>query len=355
MSEQPSSDETAQLPIALETPEPEARKPRFRRLFYVVAILTGLTLLLCGGVVGGLWLYADSVEDKIDRVDAFTGVPEQQRPQKVTPKAMNILLLGSDTRANRQEQEADRGEGTGARSDTIILVHLPGDRQNAQLISIPRDTWVTIPGHGKAKINAGYALGDTPLMVRTVEEFTKVRIDHVMLIDFAGFKEVIDALGGVEIVVPETFKSIHSPYRTFKAGAQHLDGEQALDYSRQRYQFKDGDFRRIENQQQVMRAVLAKAASRDLLSDVAKLNAFVRATADSLTADHQLSVFDLALELRHLRGTDLTFLTSPSKGTGREGTQSVVYTDPQKAPELFAAVNSDRVGAWLSANPQFAS
>jgi anionic cell wall polymer biosynthesis LytR-Cps2A-Psr (LCP) family protein len=104
-----------------------------------------------------------------------------------------------------------------------------------------------------------------------------------------------------------------------------------------------------------MKAVMEKAASRDLLTDVAKLNAFVRATADSLTADHDLSVFDLALELRHLRSSDMTFLTSPSKGTGMEGSQSVVYADPQKATELYAAVNSDRVGAWLSANPQFAS
>ncbi len=341
-------------PLPLELPEADAKKPpRFRRLFYVFSILTGIALLLCGGIAGGIWLYAGSIEDKIDRVDAFTGVPEAGRPSKVTPKAMNILLLGSDSRANRNQDS--NGEGTNARSDTIIVIHLPADRQNAQLISIPRDTWTTIPEHGKAKINAGYALGDTPLMVRTVEEFTKVRIDHVVLIDFAGFKEVIDALGGIEIVVEQNLKSIHPPYRTFKAGAQHLNGEEALDYSRQRYQFKDGDFRRIENQQQVMRAVVEKAASRDLLSDAAKLNAFVRATADALTADHELSVFDLALELRHLRSTDMTFLTSPSKGTGWEGSQSVVYSDAAKAPELYAAVNSDRVGAWLSANPQFAS
>jgi len=341
-------------PVPLELPEADAKKPpRFRRLFYVFSILTGIALLLCGGIAGGIWIYAGSIEDKIDRVDAFTGVPEESRPSKITPKAMNILLLGSDSRASRF-QDSD-GEGTNARSDTIIVIHLPADRQNAQLISIPRDTWTTIPEHGKAKINAGYALGGTPLMVRTVEEFSKVRIDHVVLIDFAGFKEVIDALGGIEIVVEQNIKSIHAPFRTFKAGSQHLNGEEALDYSRQRYQFKDGDFRRIENQQQVMRAVVEKAASRDLLTDAAKLNAFVRATANALTADHELSVFDLALELRHLRSTDMTFLTSPSKGTGFEGSQSVVYSDAPKATELYTAVNSDRVGAWLSANPQFAS
>lgn len=338
-------------PIRLEQPPSEVEPPkRFRRLLYVVSILTGLTLLLCGGVVGGLWLYADSIDDRIDRVDAFTGLPEQARPEKVTPKALNILLLGSDSRATRDEPE----NGDGARTDTIIVVHVPADRQNAQLISLPRDTWAAIPGHGNNKINSAFQRGGTPLMVQTVEEFTKIRIDHVVLIDFFGFKDVIDALGGVDLVVDKEFKSIHPPHRKFAQGLQHMNGEAALDYSRQRYQFKDGDFSRIEHQQQVIKAVMEKAASRGLLTDAPKLNGFVRATASALTVDRELSVFDLALELRHLRSKDLVFLTSPSKGTGNQDGQSVVLTDPVKAPELFAAVNSDRVGAWLSANPQYA-
>lgn len=341
-------DAEQQLEIPHE-PKGPAKPGRWKRLLFVVSILTGVSLLLCGGVATGLYLYAGSIEDKIDRVDAFAGVPEDERPAKVTPTALNILLLGSDSRASRDEPE----NGDGARTDTIILIHIPAERQNAQLISIPRDTWVPIPGHGSAKVNSAFQRGGTPLMVKTVEEFTKVRIDHVVLIDFFGFKDVIDAIGGVDIVVEREFRSIHPPKRTFTAGLNHMTGEIALDYSRQRYQFSDGDFSRIENQQQVIKAVLEKAASRGLLTDAPKLNAFVRATANALTVNHELSVFDLALELRHLRGSDLTFLTSPSKGSANIGGQSAVVTDPVKAPELYAAVNSDRVAAWLSANPQY--
>lgn len=319
---------------------------RVRRLLYVVCILTGVVLLLCGAGTLAVWLYVGSVEGDVDRVDAFAGVPEQARPSKIAPAAINILLLGSDSRAGRDEPE----NGDSPRTDTIILIHLPATRDRAHLISIPRDTWVPIPGHKVAKINAAYAFGGTPLMVQAVEQFTKVRIDHVVLIDFFGFKDVVDALGGIEIEVAKDFRSIHPPHRRFHKGVQHMTGEVALDYSRQRYQFTDGDFTRIENQQQVIKAVMAKAASRGLLTDMPRLNAFLRATANSLTVDKEMSLFDLAIELRQLRGDDLVFMTSPSKGTGREGGQSVVIADQAKAASLYAAVNEDRVDSWLAAN-----
>jgi LCP family protein required for cell wall assembly len=343
----------SEVPQSIKLEEGPADEPKPRRvkgLLYVISILTGLTLLLCGGTVLAGWLYFHSVEGSIDRVDAFGGVPESARPSKATPKAINFLLLGSDSRAARDEPE----NGDTARADTIIVVHVAVDRQTAQLISIPRDTWVPVPGHGNNKINSAYAFGGIPLMVQTVEDFTKVRIDHVVLIDFYGFKDVIDALDGVDILVDQDFKSVHPPHRQFKQGMQHMNGEVALDYSRQRYQFKDGDFSRIEHQQQVIKAVMERAANKGLLTDAPKLNSFIRATANALTIDKDLSAFDLALELRQLRSNDLTFLTNPSKGTGNAGGQSVVFADPAMDADLYAAVNGDRVGAWLRANPQYA-
>lgn len=330
-------------------PEAQPRK-RVKRLVYVLSILTGLVVLLCGGVVGGLWLYAGSVDDKMKRDDSFAGLTDEMRPSKSASKALNILLLGSDSRAGRDEPES----GPDARADTIILVHLPAARQNAQLISIPRDTWVTVPGKGQHKINAALSLGGTPMMVQTVEAFTNVRIDHVVMIDFYGFKDVVDAIGGIDVMVEKDFVSYHQPKRKFTKGMMHMNGEVALDYSRQRKQFADGDFSRIEHQQQVIKAVLDKAASSGLMTDLPRMNAFVKATASSLTVDHGFSMIDLALELRHIRGSNLTFITSPSKGSGMISGQSVVLTDQEKAPELFAAVNSDQVGAWLSANPAYA-
>jgi LCP family protein required for cell wall assembly len=343
-----AESDAAQVPAAPSEGQPlKQRRSRGRRARRVVLIALLVIALLGGGglIAGGL--YFRSVESAIDRVDAFAGVPEESRPAKLVADAKNILMLGSDSR--------DPENTTDSRTDTIILAHLPKDRSGAQLISIPRDTWVSVPrardgqGGRNAKINAGFAWGGIPLMVQTVERFTGVRIDHVALIDFAGFTEIIDAIGGITIDVDRTFTSIHPPFRTFHNGTQRMDGATALDFARQRKQFPDGDFTRMRHQQQVIKAILDKAASRGLLTNPGRLNAFLRATADAVAVDETLSVFNMATELRHLRSSNLTFLTSPSNGTGRVGTQSVVFADTRKARTLYDAVRRDAVPEILSA------
>ncbi|WP_327030653.1 LCP family protein [Micromonospora sp. NBC_01740] len=332
------------------SPEPQelrtAGKPRRRWRRIVLVSLLVVALLGVGGVVAG-GLYLRSVESDIERVDAFTGVPEESRPQAVTKGAMNILILGSDTR--------DPESTSGSRTDTIILAHLPKDRSSAQLISIPRDTWVPVPrsrdgGHGgrDAKVNAAYAWGGVPLMVQTVEKFTGVRVDHVAMVDFAGFKEIIDALGGVRITSEKTFTSIHPPFRTFAQGPQEMDGEAALDYARQRKQFADGDFARIRHQQQVIKAILDKVSSGGVLTNPGKLNSFLQATSDSVSVDKDLSLLDMATELRGLRSGNLFFLTSPTKGTGRVGTESVVFADANRVKSFYDSVRRDAVKEIIS-------
>ncbi|MDG4831655.1 LCP family protein [Solwaraspora sp. WMMD1047] len=308
--------------------------------------LLALVLLGAGGVVAA-GFYVRSVESDIARIDAFENVPEESRPEKVVQEAKNLLILGSDSR--------DPENLGGSRSDTIIVAHLPEDRSSAQLISIPRDTWVKVPegpngqpGGQEAKINASYAWGGIPLMVQTVEDFTGVRIDHVVTIDFAGFQEIIDALDGIEIDVPRNFTSLHEPFRTFKAGRQEMDGATALDYARQRKQFADGDFARIRNQQQVIKAVLQKGTTAGVLTNPGRLNAFVKSTADAVSIDESLSIFDLAMELRDLRPDDLTFFTSPTSGTGRVGTESVVFADTEKVKTFYDAVRRDAVPEILA-------
>lgn len=335
------------LPSSSETQSPKAPRSRGRRARRAALIaLLVVALLAAGGALAG-GLYFRSVESGIERVKAFDAVPEESRPEKVAKDALNILILGSDSR--------DPDKTSGSRTDTIILAHLPKDRSSAQLISIPRDTWVFVPPAqngrrgGHAKINASYAWGGVPLMVQTVEKFAGVRIDNVAIIDFAGFEQIIDALGGVDIDVDESFTSIHEPHRKFEKGRQRVNGAAALDYARERYAFADGDFARIRHQQQVIKAILDKAASRGLLANPARLNGFVRATADAVSVDETLSILDMATELRHLRSGNLTFLTSPSKGTGRIGTQSVVLADTEKAKALYDAVRRDSVAEILSA------
>ncbi|MER7416508.1 LCP family protein [Micromonospora peucetia] len=336
----PVADQTERQPGKHAKP-----RPRWRR----VALISLLVVALLGGggmIAGGLYLR--SVESDIERVDAFADVPEAGRPQAVAKGAMNILILGSDTR--------DPESASGSRTDTIILAHLPKDRSSAQLISIPRDTWVAVPrskegsqGGRDAKINAAYAWGGVPLMVQTVEKFTSVRIDHVMMIDFAGFKEIIDALGGIDIDAEKTFTSIHPPFRTFRQGVQRMDGETALDYSRQRKQFPDGDFARIRHQQQVIRAILDRAVSGGIVTNPGKLNSFVKATSNAVSVDKNMSLLSMATDLRGLRGDNLRFITSPTKGTGRVGSESVVFANTDKARSFYDAVRRDAVTEILNA------
>jgi LCP family protein required for cell wall assembly len=348
---QPTYDRDATEVIGLDDDgqfAPDAGQPtkkkRDKKKIILICVLVPLILLGVGFIVGGLYLR--SVEGNVKRVDAFASVPEANRPQKdaAAGGAMNFLLLGSDTR--------DPDNLGGSRSDTIIVLHLNRDQSAAQLISIPRDTWTFIPksANGKhggvdSKINAAYAWGGIPLMVQTVEGYTGVRLDHVALVDFAGFKEIVDALGGVTVNVEATFTSNHSlnanHIRHFEKGPQVLDGPAALDYARERYSFKDGDFARIRHQQDVIKAILDKAASGGTLSSPTKINSFLKATTDTVSVDEDLNLFSMATQLRHLRSGNLKFYTSPTKGTGRIGTQSVVLPDTTKAKELFAAVKKD--------------
>ncbi|MFG2056724.1 LCP family protein [Micromonospora sp. NPDC048930] len=327
------------------TDSPRRRRPRWKRVTLITLLV--LALLAGGGMVAG-GLYLRSVESDIERVDAFADVPAAERPQVVAKDAMNMLILGSDSRDP---------EGTsGSRTDTIIVAHLPKGRSSAQLISIPRDTWVPIPrskdgkhGGRDAKINAAYAWGGVPLMVQTVEKFTGVRIDHVLIIDFAGFKEIIDALGGIDINVEKNFTSIHPPFRAFHQGMQRMDGEAALDYSRQRKQFADGDFARIRHQQQVIKAILDKAVSGGIVTNPGRLNSFVKAASNSVSVDEGMSLVGTATDLRNLRSKNLTFMTSPTKGTGRVGSESVVFADADKVQSFYDAVRRDAVTEILTA------
>src|SRR5690606_10813993 len=226
------------------------------------------------------------------------------RPPNLAAGTLNILLLGTDSR----DPDAPTTGPSKWRTDTIVLMHIPSSHDKAYLVSLPRDLWVYVPpsqdgqhGDTMAKLNAAYAWGGDRLMVATVEQYTGVRIDHVVLIDFAGFVKVTDAVGGVDMYVEETIKSIHKPYRTFEKGMRHFNGEEALDYIRQRYQFPDGDFSRIRNQQKYLKALLDKAVSLGTVTNPASLKAFVTSVADAMTVDQGFSLIDMAWQFRSLR------------------------------------------------------
>lgn len=304
---------------------------------------------LVGGAGASGWLYLGSLNKHVEKVDAFDGVPEAHRPQRGAQGALNFLVVGEDA--------ANPGS-TASRTDTIMLVHVVENRDRAQVISIPRDTWTLIPdssrGDGRptmAKLNAAYAWGGTPLLVRTVENFTGVRIDHVVVIDFAGFGKVIDALGGVDVAVDETFTSAVSPGRVYEPGIHRMNGTAALEYARERKQFVDGDFSRMRHQQAIVGAVLREAGRKELLTNPLRLDNFLRATAGAVQVDRELSVFDTLWGLRQIQADDITMLTSPSIGVGMVRKESVVFPDEEAAADLFQAVRNDTVDDWLAENP----
>ncbi|WP_328414445.1 LCP family protein [Micromonospora sp. NBC_00389] len=312
---------------------------RSRRI--LIGVLAALLVLGGGGIIA-VATYGRSLNGNLSRTDAFAGLPEESRPTRAVTGAMNVLLLGSDSR--------DPDRTADSRTDTIMVLHLDADHQKAEVISIPRDTWVFVPkspdgrhGSTMAKINSAYAWGGTPLTVQTVETFTGVHIDHVALVDFAGFAQVVDALGGVDLTIEKTITSIHAPHRTFQKGVRHLDGAAALDYVRQRYQFADGDFSRERHQREFLQALLDRAAGIGTLSNPVKLNSFLQAVTRSVTVDEDFNLVDVAMELRDLRSDDLTFLGSPSAGTGMKSGQSVVLPDTAKAKALYQAVADDNV------------
>jgi LCP family protein required for cell wall assembly len=316
-----------------------------------------LALLLV--IAGGAFWWLNSFAGKIHRIpDVFSSIPEQQRPDK--PAAgqpghggVTFLLAGTDRRSDvpttGQEAEANQFVPGAQRTDTIMLVHLTDDRKKAYVVSIPRDSWVPIPGHGYNKINAAYSFGGPALYVRTIERLTGIRVDHLAVIDWSGFKTLTDAVGGVTVTVPKTVYD-SARHQTWTAGTHRLDGNEALLYVRQRHGLPGGDFDRVKRQQYFLRVLMGKALSQNTFTNPLRLGRLLDAVTKTVSVDDTLSNGDLrglALSLRDLRTEDVTFLTVPTTGTGFEGKASVVYVDKDRAADLWRAVRSDDLSAFL--------
>ncbi|MGW2092768.1 LCP family protein [Promicromonospora sukumoe] len=319
------------------------RGRRGKRL--VAGIVVGALLLVGGGATAAWFGYRASLDGNLERIDAFEGLDETTRPSAApagpdTP--VNILVLGSDSRISAGDPNA--WEAGAQRTDAIMLVHLSADRQTAAAISIPRDSWVPIPGYGEAKINAAFSYGGPSLMIQTVEDLTGVRVDHFAVTDFESFTTLTDSLDGVEITVPDG------------AGGsvrQAMNGEEALAFARERHALANGDFGRVQRQQAWMRAIVAKANNNR--SDPLKMAGFLEAVTSSVAVDEGFT-FDRMQELFQSAGdistNDITFMTAPYSGTGRSADgQSIVVLDRATFDPLMAAVAKDELPDLLAANP----
>lgn len=303
-------------------------KPRKKRNKVVITLVSIVAVLLVGiaGTVAAYFLILQkNFNDGVTKIDAGEVFPdEKDRPVVSVTGAQNILLLGSDTRG---EFGDDLEGGQGQRSDTMMIVHIPANRESVQIMSIMRDNWVDIPGYGMAKINAAMATGGVPRVIQTVEGIIDARIDHVAIIDFEGFKGLTDALGGVTIDNPRAFSSKGT---SFAQGEITLNGKDALNFVRTRYAFADGDYSRVRNQQLFLKGVMNQLMSKDTLLNPGKISDSVSAIAKYMKVDPDLDVnyiLGLGISMKDLRPSDVTFFTSPTLGTGTAGGQSIVRPD----------------------------
>jgi len=326
---------------------PTGRTPRrrraLRRVAAVLVVVVGLPLL-AGALVQLGW----RSEVTTFEADPF---PSGTRPAPPADGGMNVLLIGSDSRDGDLDPVDEAGP-TGRRSDTMMLVNVSGDRGEVTVVSIMRDLWVPVPGHGEAKINAAYSWGGAPLLVQTVEQLLDTRVSHVALMDFEGFSSMSTALGGVEVDSPVAFSSRNVPGHDFTAGRNVVAGDRALAFVRERYAFADADHQRVRNQQAFLRGVV-HGLLQDGLADPARVTSFLGATSRWVTVDAGLGPAEtarLGYELRRVRTDDVTFFTLPTAGGGvRGGGQSVVLPDATATTAVADAIADDDLRRWSDA------
>jgi LCP family protein required for cell wall assembly len=335
-----------------QPPEPSSARRRrgLRGLVYILIAVLILVLLAAAGVV----LLTNRLGDQVGRYPAvFASIDPSSRP--AAKAGQTFLLVGTDSRSTAATTGSDASAPDfvfGAqRSDVMMVVTIADDGKSASVISIPRDSWVNIPGHGMNKINAAFSFGGPPLAIQTIEQMTRVRIDHFAVIDFAGFQQMTDAAGGIDVNVGTQSErdGVVVP-----AGPQHLDGAQALVYVRERKSLPGGDFDRVRREQNALRALVSSALSSGTLSSPTKAYDLVNSTTQHVGVDDSLTntgLAELVYGLRDLRGSNIAYLTVPTTGTGMEGSQSVVYLDQQADQDLWFAVNTDTVQQWADARP----
>jgi LCP family protein required for cell wall assembly len=284
---------------------------------------------------------------------AASAMPTGSRPPSAststntTYQAMNILLIGSDS----------RGTDTG-RSDTFIVLHLDADRKNVYLVSFPRDMWVTIPGHGKAKINAGYSYGGSALAVSTIESLTGARIDHVVVTDFTDFVQLVDQIGPVTVDNPVASVAHDDRGHTYqfpKGPVVITDGYMALEFARQRDELPRGDLDRTLRQRAFLKALALKIATPEVLTNPVKLNAVIETIGKYVTVDAGMTnadIYSLALSLTGITSPDqIHMVQAPILGFATVDAQSTDVVDVPGNTALGKALQNDTMAAFVAGHP----
>lgn len=340
------------------------RRVRLARVLSWIALTTSVLVLLAAG---GLWVAFNHYAGQIERI-SIPGILGFDKPAKSSTGAQNLLLIGSDSRegANAKGTQSKGANFiTGQRADTVILIHLYGKSEKVELVSFPRDSWVEIPAYTNPKtgnrrdahfgrLNSAFSLGGPSLLIATIEQASGVRVDHFLQLDFTGFKEMVNKLGGVDICLTRPAKEPKSRI-DLAAGRHHIDGDVALAFVRQRYRLPNADIDRIARQQQLMGSLANKVLSAGTLLNPLRLNSFLDVATGSLVVDETLSnddIRDLALRLRHFSASDVLFTTVPVADlNARRNGALVVLLDQPKLEVLFDSLRRDQPPSTEASTP----
>jgi polyisoprenyl-teichoic acid--peptidoglycan teichoic acid transferase len=339
----------AQAPVlsqpTLAEADSAAKPVKRRRVLPIVLASVAATLVAVLALAALLINQVErSLTENLDREDLLpTDSNTAPHPTKEAGAgdALNFVVMGYDSRDPSIEH-----------SGSLMILHLNAKRDQAYLITFPRDTWVSIPGRGNNKINAAYRFGGGPkLTVSTVEQLTATRIDHAVMVDFQGFARLTDAVGGVTVYNKTGFSTHGFDY---PKGNITVSGERALYFVGERDSLPRGDFDRAANERNLVRAIIAKSLSAKTLSDPRRLFSVVSGGAEHLTVDKSLTKSKIRSTVLSLRLTDkdVHLMKAPVSGKATKNGQRVDVVDKAKLAELRTALRQDKVNDYLAKYPQ---
>ena len=341
-----------------DAPWPPPSPPRRHRARKVIVISLAALVLLIAGTGTAAYLVARHDLGSMRRIgDPFAAIPGSSRPPVPTGTAaqdVTFLVGGLQTQppapaAGGDATGSDTASSQSDRSDTLMLVHLIAGGLGAYVVSIPPDARVPIPGHGKGSIDTAYPDGGSALMIQTVEHLTNVRVDHFAIIDWAGFRNLTNSLGGVTVKVPET---TYDPpiHVTWPAGAQHFNGTQALQYITDRHGPPSGDIGVVQRQQEYLRALFQQLHRTGTLANPLAASSVMHSLTAAVSVANTLSVtalLHLALSLRGLHTSGVVFATAPYLVTGKAGGQSTVRLNQAVDRGFWHAFEYDSLPAYM--------
>jgi LCP family protein required for cell wall assembly len=368
----------------LGKPAARRRAPLWARL---CAIIGALLMIGSGGTLVAKEILLARYEGAVTEADLFGDEAAAAEQPKVELKGpLNILLVGIDPRASEPNWVP--------RADSVVILHVPAEMDRGYLFSLPRDLLVDVPAFSKTRYNGGrdklaHAMfngalpvkGGKPdaargfeLLAKTVSDYTGIeRFDAGAIINFTGFKRIVDAMGGVTMYLDQDVTSVHlqpngkhrkpsgtggegaaayvGPRKQYKKGTRHLEGWEALDYVRQRY-IPGGDYARQRHQQQFIRAMANQALSKDVVTNPIKLDQVLRAAGETLIFNGRgHSVVDFGLALRNIRSESIVMVKLPGGGVMQNGKYQGERLQPV-AQEFFEAVRAGTVDAFMISHPE---